>query len=126
MSARAMHEFTDLLPLVDAAEFVDAPPPALGTDTESAMQSGLFWGAIGSIRQIIEELCKAATSGRVQSTASWGGSLTATPSEVGSPPHIFLTGGAGPTVAQLLGPDAHYIPHLTLAGIAAAAVQRAP
>ncbi|HEY4759468.1 MAG TPA: hypothetical protein VIH42_02695, partial [Thermoguttaceae bacterium] len=33
-------------------------------------------------------------------------------------PQIFLTGGAGATVAELLAPDARYVPHLTLAGIA--------
>ena len=55
MSARALHEFTDLLPLVDVSELT-APPPALGTATESAMESGLFWGAVGAIRQLIEQL----------------------------------------------------------------------
>ena len=45
LSARALHEFTDLLPLVDVGELVE-PPPALGTDTEAAMRSGLFWGAM--------------------------------------------------------------------------------
>ena len=45
MSARAMHEFTDLLPLVDVSELSE-PPPALGTATEEAMRSGLFWGTV--------------------------------------------------------------------------------
>jgi len=31
---------------------------------------------------------------------------------------VFLTGGAAPGVAQLLGPNVRYVPHLTLAGIA--------
>jgi pantothenate kinase type III len=35
-------------------------------------------------------------------------------------PAVFLTGGAGPVVAALLGPAARHIPHLTLAGIALA------
>ncbi len=89
MAARAMHEFTDLLPLVDTAE-LDAPPPALGTATVPAMQSGLFWGTVGAIRQLIEELHKAATGGRAR---GWGGSSTATPTE--ELPQVFLTGGAG-------------------------------
>ena len=46
MSARALHEFTDLLPLLDVSE-LDAPPPALGDSTESAMRSGLFWARSG-------------------------------------------------------------------------------
>lgn len=95
ISARALNEFTDLLPLVDIAEFSD-PPPALGTSTEGAMRSGLFWGTVGAIRQLIEQLGRDA----------------------GTCPQVFLTGGAGATVAELLGPDAQYVPHLTLAGIA--------
>ena len=55
MSARALHEFTDLLPLVDMSELA-APPPALGDSTEAAMRSGLFWGAVGAVRQLIEQL----------------------------------------------------------------------
>jgi type III pantothenate kinase len=95
ISARALNEFTDLLPLVDVSELSE-PPPALGTATEAAMQSGLFWGTVGAIRQLIEQL------GR----------------EAGDHPQVFLTGGAGAAVAELLGPDARYVPHLTLAGIA--------
>ena len=52
MSARAMHEFTDLLPLIEMSE-LGSPPPAVGTSTVSAMRSGLFWGAVGSIRELV-------------------------------------------------------------------------
>jgi type III pantothenate kinase len=76
------------------------PPPALGTCTEEAMQSGLFWGAVGAIRQLTEELVRHASA----------------------EPQVFLTGGAGVAVAKLLGPNTQYIPHLTLAGIALSAV----
>lgn len=97
MSARAMHEFTDLLPLIEMAELT-TPPPALGTSTEAAMRSGLFWSAVGAIRELVEQLSES------------------TPGD----PQIFITGGAGPAVAQLLGSHAQHIPHLTLAGIALA------
>ena len=98
MSARALHDFTDLLPLITMSDLA-VPPPALGDSTESAMRSGLFWGAVGAIRQLIEEM------GR----------------ERGERIEVFLTGGAGATVAGLLGPTSRHIPHLTLAGIALAA-----
>ncbi len=107
MSARALHEFTDLLPLVDVAELI-VPPPALGTGTVPAMKSGLFWGAVGAIRQLIDELCKAAPGGRA------------------GQPHVFLTGGAAEGVAELLGAEARYVPNLTLAGIALTAWEPAP
>ncbi|NUQ64947.1 MAG: type III pantothenate kinase [Pirellulales bacterium] len=98
MSARALHEFTDLLPLVDMAE-LSTPPPALGTSTIPAMRSGLFWGAVGAIRQLVECL-------------TTGGS---------GEPQVFLSGGAGPAVASLLGQSTRHVPHLTLGGIALAA-----
>jgi type III pantothenate kinase len=103
MSARALYEFTDLLPLIDMSELVESPP-ALGTATVAAMRSGLFWGAVGAIRELVERLTGGAEA------------------------DVFLTGGAAPAVAQLLGPAARYIPHLTLAGItlaASAATRRA-
>lgn len=102
MSARALHEFTDLLPLLDTSELT-APPRALGTNTVSAMESGLFWGAVGAIRQVTDELCKATNA------------------DQSCRPHVFLTGGAGASVANLLGPDAQYVFNLTLAGIALSA-----
>ena len=103
MSARAMHQFTELLPLIEFTELI-TPPPAVGTSTIAAMQSGLFWGAVGGIRELIEQFAK----------------------DFHRRPRVFLTGGAGPVVAELLGPDARYIPHLTLAGIAIAAASLAP
>ena len=112
MSARALHEFTDLLPLVDVSDLT-APPPALGTATEPAMESGLFWGTVGAIRQLIEKLGQDGRvvrgEERVTDGKSWGGrlpnwgdSLTATPTGT---PQVFLTGGAAAGVAELLGSE---------------------
>ena len=72
-SARAMHEFTDLLPLVEMSK-LDEPPPALGTATAEAMQAGLYWGAVGGIRELITRLNAGLRR----------------------PPRVFLTGGARP------------------------------
>jgi len=99
LSARALHDYTDMLPLIADSDLT-TPPPPVGTTTVDAMRSGLFWGAVGLIRELMARL--AAQSG-------------------GVPPHVFLTGGAGPAVADLLGPGGQYVPHLTLAGIALAA-----
>jgi type III pantothenate kinase len=104
MSARALHEFTDLLPSIDMAELAESPP-ALGRNTVAAMRSGLFWGAVGAVRQLVEQL--AGDAGRRG---------TAGEVEV----EVFVTGGAGPVVAQLMGKKSQYVRHLTLAGIALA------
>jgi type III pantothenate kinase len=95
MSARALHEFTDLLPRIEMAE-LESPPEPLGASTADAMCSGLFWGAVGTIRELI-----ARISG-----------------DLAGPPQVFLTGGASPAVASLLGAETQHVPHLTLAGIA--------
>ncbi len=101
MAAWALHELTDLLPQIDAGELT-SPPDALGADTEAAMRSGLFWGAVGAVRELVARLGDEA-GGRAQ---------------------VFLTGGAGPAVAGLLGPEAVHVPHLTLGGIALSAWAR--
>ncbi len=58
-SARAMHEFTDMLPLVDM-ESLEGPPAVLGTATVEALHAGLYWGAIGVVRELIERLAALA------------------------------------------------------------------
>ena len=98
MSARALHEFTDQLPLIPMSELLE-PPPALGTSTVPAMQSGLYWGAVGAMRELISRLSEGQAK----------------------PPLVILTGGAAPAVAKLLGPAARYEPNLVLSGIALAA-----
>jgi type III pantothenate kinase len=99
MSARALYEFTDLLPLLDL-RVLREPPPALGKSTTDAMQSGIYWGAVGGVRELIARLNADS-----------------------APAQVFLTGGAAPAVAALLAPDAHYIPHLVLGGIALTALE---
>jgi type III pantothenate kinase len=103
MAARALHEFTDLLPMIETSDLL-TPPAALGKDTVAAMQSGLFWGTVGAIRQLIEVLGREASGS----------------------PQVFLTGGAGPVVANLLGSHARHVPNLTLSGIAAAMASHYP
>jgi type III pantothenate kinase len=101
MSARALHEFTDLLPLVEVTE----PPPVLGKSTRAAMTSGLYWGAIGAVRELVGQFTTDAPGAEV-----------------------FLTGGAGPLFAGVLERETsrppQFVPHLTLAGIAIAAFER--
>lgn len=102
-SARALHEFTDLLPLVDVTE----PPPALGKSSIEAIRSGLYWGAVGGVRELVAQLAPDPLAAQ-----------------------IFLTGGAGPLFAGVLAAESarppRFVPHLTLAGIVIAAVGAAP
>jgi type III pantothenate kinase len=97
LAAVALHEMTDQLPLVDVHHF-QQPPAALGTATIPAMQSGLYWGAVGAIRELVAQLSR----------------------ELDESPDLFLTGGYADSVTGQLGERARHVPHLTLAGIALA------
>jgi type III pantothenate kinase len=121
MAARALHDYTDLLPLVDTSELSE-PPPALGTATIPAMQAGLFWGAVGAIRQLIEQLTSPFAPRKNATFAERKATLISSPNPTTAPADVFLTGGAGVAVAELLGSQARHVPNLTLSGIAAAAM----
>ena len=95
MSARALHDYTDLLPRIEMSELAEPPEP-LGKATEPAMRSGLYWGAVGAVRELTSRMMADSSI----------------------EPELLVTGGAGPMVAKLLSHSAHHVPHLTLAGIA--------
>ncbi len=97
MSARALDEFTDLLPRIPMEE-LDEPPPPLGTSTTEAIRSGLYWGAVGAMRELVARLSETLPA----------------------KPEIFLTGGAAPSVAAVFDPAAQHVEHLVLSGLALA------
>lgn len=98
MVSRALTEQTDLLPTIELS-LDDETPPALGKSTAGAMRSGLFWGVVGAVREIVDRI---------------------TP-QLHGPPQLFLSGGLGNRLAPLLGGESQHVPHLVLGGIAVAA-----
>jgi type III pantothenate kinase len=99
MSARALEAETDALPRVEL-DHLARPPEALGKSTVPAIESGLYWGAVGAIRELIHRLAESH----------------------GSPPDVFLTGGASADVAEVLSASekwpVRHVPHLVLGGLA--------
>ena len=99
MAARALNEQTDALPRV-ALQTLDQPFAPLGKSTVPAIEAGLYWGAVGAIREIAHRLS----------------------ANLAAPPSLVLTGGASPAVTELLAQnetwELRHVPHLTLAGIA--------
>ncbi|GLQ20278.1 type III pantothenate kinase [Algimonas porphyrae] len=91
LSMRALHEAAAQLPRIE----IKRPAAIIGTDTVSAMQSGVFWGYIGLIdglvRRIIEE------DGRPFTVVGTGGVAS-------------LFDGASETIE-------HYDPDLTIRGL---------
>lgn len=97
MSAEALYG-ADLLPLAVWSPD-EEPPPAVGRNTEAAIRSGLFWGAVGAVREIV---------GRISAGLE-------------PPPEIFVTGGDLRQLTEQLGERARFVPHMVLSGIAVAA-----
>lgn len=96
LMARALHDYTALLPLV---EVHDALPALPATSTPAAMEAGIACAVAGGIRCAIERLSQAA---RV-------------------PPQLWLTGGDAPVLAPALGPAVQTWPLMTLEGLRLAA-----
>jgi type III pantothenate kinase len=103
MSAEALFGQADQLPLALLAPN-DQPPPVLGKNTEGAIRSGLFWGAVGAVREIVEQLR----------------------GQLDPKPQVFVTGGDLRRLTEQLGGEARYVPNMVLAGIAIAAAGHPP
>lgn len=98
ITAAALAEKTDLLPLVDP-QLGQGAPPVLGKSTESAIRSGLFWGAVGAVKEVVARLSQDSTT----------------------PPQLFLTGGGAGQLVRWVRADGVFVPHLVLSGILLAA-----
>jgi type III pantothenate kinase len=96
-AARALADQTDALPQVEI-EYLDKPPDPIGKSTVPAIESGIYWGAIGAVRELVARLSAGRTP----------------------VPQVFITGGASKCVAELLAEKlpVRHIPNLVLSGIA--------
>jgi type III pantothenate kinase len=95
LASDALHRRTHALPQVHLT--FDGPAPELpGKSTEQAIAAGLYWGAVGAVRELIGRLSHGLQS----------------------EPAVFVTGGAAEKLTLSLGSAAHYEPDLVLRGIA--------
>jgi type III pantothenate kinase len=95
LCARALHQYTALLPFVTVDEMCNESHEPLGTSTREALRSGLLWGQIGGIRELVKLLSERWLA----------------------PPIVLLTGGGAPLAAPEL-PEARWEPCLSLQGLA--------
>lgn len=100
LSSRALHDYTAKLPLIASEDFEQQTPPPLGRNTQEALRSGLYWGHVGAVRELMTRLSSEAAN--KQSS-------------------VLFTGGAGQLLARELGMPNHYHRDLTLQGLALAA-----
>lgn len=89
-AARALHEFTAKLPLVN----VRKPRTVIGKDTVHCLEAGLYFGYVGMIREV----------------------LARTMAEMGGRPAVVATGGLAPLFLKDL-PGVRHEPDLTLHGL---------
>jgi type III pantothenate kinase len=94
LAARALSEGTDLLPEVDD-DPVSGPPPVVGKSTMAAIRSGLFWGSVGAVGELVRRISD----------------------QLGAIPLVFVAGGDAERLAAYL-PQVQVVPELVLAGIA--------
>jgi type III pantothenate kinase len=92
LSAAMLARHTDLLPHVLMEH--DEPPEAIGRDTEGAIRSGLYWGTLGAIRELVARLSGELPAG----------------------PQIFASGGDARRLHRFLGDDVRHVPHLVRGG----------
>ena len=101
MSAIAMEQQTDALPELDVAPLLDElrtqQIPAIGKNTHEAISSGLYWGTVGMIQELVTRVAQG-----------YGGRDAV---------DVFITGGGAETIARELGPDFHCESELVLKGI---------
>lgn len=62
LCARSLHYYTALLPLISIDELATQPHEPLGRETRAALRSGLFWGQLGAVRELITQLSKSEGS----------------------------------------------------------------
>jgi type III pantothenate kinase len=97
-AARSLAASTDALPATDPLHH-DRQPAVIGKSTEEAIRSGVIWGAVGAVKELVLRMRQ----------------------EVDCPAQVFCTGGQGQFLSKLLGPDVQFLPHLVLEGAAIAA-----
>lgn len=108
LSSRALHLYTALLPELSVAELGPEPPSAIGKQTRSALRSGIFWGQIGAVRQLIEQIC---------SELDWQSPLTPADRDSNETRcRLVLTGGGGPWLETQLQHTLH-VPSLAMYGL---------
>jgi len=92
LAARALHLLTAQLPLVELHQ----APPAWGSSTRPALESGVYWGVVGAIRELLARQAD----------------------DLPGDPHVVWTGGDAALLAgPIAGNKAQIEPDLVLIGL---------
>lgn len=91
--SRALAAGTDQLPEADSL-FTDVAPEVVGKSTEEAIRSGLFWGGVGAIKELVDRVT----------------------TQLETTPQLLVAGGDARLLAEHLD-NAAFVPDLVLLGI---------
>ncbi|QDT39634.1 type III pantothenate kinase [Stratiformator vulcanicus] len=94
LSAQALQSYTALLPLVASDDVTDSRPNPLGRNTRDAIRSGLYWGGVGAVIELVRRISI----------------------ELDDQPAIYLTGGAAPRLVPYVA-QARHLPTFALQGM---------
>ncbi|MCA9016372.1 MAG: type III pantothenate kinase [Planctomycetaceae bacterium] len=101
LSAKALHDYTALLPLIPVDDLRQSEPVVLGKNTTDAIRSGLFWGQLGAVRELVHQLQRQSLPDTSQLR-----------------PLVLLTGGGSALLAPHLEELVRFEPLLSLQGLA--------
>tara|TARA_E500000305_G_scaffold90197_1_gene77374 strand:- start:155 stop:943 length:789 start_codon:yes stop_codon:yes gene_type:complete len=103
LSAHALHDYTNKLPLIPLQEILGEVPAVVGKNTHAALRSGLIWGQVGAVNEVVT---------RIQQELAQTEAIR---------PTIYLTGGAADLLQAHLNFKTIARPQLTLQGLACVA-----
>jgi len=92
LSSQALHHYTALLPQLSLADLGPDEPAPLGRNTREALRSGIYWGQVGAVRELIARIDGAPA------------------------PWLVLTGGGAAWLSPQF-PDAPVVPSLAMHGL---------
>lgn len=95
LCARALHQYTAFLPHIANDELAGHTPEPLGKNTRDALKSGLFWGQLGAVKELVQHLRQ----------------------QLPDDPLLIVTGGAGRLLVPQLPHVVKHEPYLTLQGL---------
>lgn len=99
LSTHALHDYTSLLPFIPMQEIIGENPPVIGRNTRQALRSGLIWGQVGAVNEIVSRMTSSLQA------------------ESELQPQYFLTGGAAPLLELHLRQHFRSYRQLTLQGL---------
>ncbi len=99
LAAHSLHDYTHLLPLISMEEILKEQPDVIGCNTNQAVRSGLIWGQVGAVNEIVSRISDKLTE------------------KTGAKGEYYLTGGAASLLQPHLNNPFQFYPHLTLQGL---------